>query len=377
MAYLDNNATAPCAQEVMAAMRPFVRDLLADCDLVQDSTPALRRARQGVRRLLGAALESDILFTSGGTESNAVAIRSALRARPGRREMVTSAVEHPSVLSLCDHLARHDGYTVHVIGVDHRGRLDLESYRAALSERVAVVSIMWANNETGTVFPIEDLAEMARGHDCLFHSDAIQAAGRIPLRLASSSVDMVSVSSHILHGPKGVGALYTRHRDMGAWREWDDAANLARIVGLGKAADLSFRAMMELNTRIRVLRDQLERELAARISGAAILGDTSHRLPNTSAIAFEGVEGRDVLRSLNESGIAVSVRAACTTGQAEPSHVLRAMRLPAVMTRGAVRFSLSRETGEDEIDQVVAVLPAVVDRLRWRGVRQKDGAVPQ
>ena len=375
--YLDNNATTRVDPTVVEAMLPFFTEQFGNPSSMHAFgsavSGALAAARAHVQALLGAAFDHEIVFTSGGSESDSTAILAALAASPERREIVTSAVEHPAVLTLCQHLAKQEGYTLHVIPVDGEGRLDLEAYAAALSERVAVVSIMWANNETGTLFPVEALAEQAKEFEIPFHTDAVQAVGKIGLDLKSSAIDMLSLSGHKLHAPKGIGALYvkrgTRFRPLirGGHQERGRRAgteNAPAIVGLGKAAELALAQMIDENTRVRDLRDRLERGLLAAIDHCFVTGDPQNRLPNTANIAFEYIEGEAILLLLNREGIAASSGSACTSGSLEPSHVMRAMGIPYTAAHGATRFSLSRETTGAEIDRVIAVMPAIITRLR-------------
>jgi cysteine desulfurase len=375
--YLDNNATTPCGSEVVAEMLPYFTEQFGNPSSIHaigaGVAPSIQAARGRLQQLLGAAHDSEIMFSSGGTESDTTAIMSALRSLPERREIITSAVEHHAVLSVCEYLAKHEGYKLHVIPVDGQGRLDLKAYEAALSENVALVSIMWANNETGTIFPIEHLAQMAKPFGILFHTDAVQAVGKIPLRLSNSAIDMLSLSGHKIHGPKGVGALYLKrgvkfrplfrggHQERGRRAGTE---NTAGIVGLGKAAELALASMKDENTRVRALRDRLERELVALIPNSIVTGDPEQRLPNTTTIAFEFVEGEAILLMLSRAGIAASSGSACTSGSLEPSHVMRAMAIPFTAAHGATRFSLSRENTEQDVDQVISVLPGIIDRLR-------------
>ncbi|MCB6178321.1 aminotransferase class V-fold PLP-dependent enzyme [Rhodobacter sp. Har01] len=376
MIYLDNNATTRTAPLAVTAMLPFFTTHYGNPSSAHgvgsEAAAALRQARRSVQALVGAAQDHEIVFTSGGTEANATAIRSALAVQPGRTEVVVSTVEHPSVLSMCDALERFEGIKVHRIAVDGEGRLDLDAYRAALSERVALVSLMWANNETGTVFPVDGLAELAHGVGALFHSDAVQAAGKLPLRVSETSVDLLSLSAHKFHGPKGVGALYVRKgtpfRSLlrGGKQERGRRAgteNLPGIVGAGVAADLALAALAQ-TPRIAALRDRLETGVLARIGGVTRLGDLGDRLPNTSALAFDLVQGEAIQARLNALGIAVSTGSACSSGAVEPSHVVRAMKIHFTVAHGVVRFSLSAETTEAEIARVIEVLPGILADLR-------------
>ena len=375
--YLDNNATTRVDPEVVEAMLPFFTEQFGNPSSMHafgsSVSGALATARSQVQALLGAAHDHEVVFTASGSESDSTAILSALAANPERREIVTSAVEHPAVLTLCQHLEKQEGYTLHIIPVDGQGRLDIDAYRAALSERVAVVSIMWANNETGTLFPVEQLARWAKEFDIQFHTDAVQAVGKIALDLKTSAIDMLSLSGHKLHAPKGIGALYvkrgTRFRPLirGGHQERGRRAgteNAPAIVGLGKAAELALTWMHDENTRVRALRDKLEQGLTASIGHCFVTGDPANRLPNTANVAFEYIEGEAILLFLNRNGIAASSGSACTSGSLEPSHVMRAMGIPYTAAHGATRFSLSRETTEAEIDRVLAVMPGIINQLR-------------
>jgi cysteine desulfurase len=388
--YLDNNATTRVFPEVVEAMLPYFSEQFGNASSIHafgaEVGGALRQARRSLQALIGAEFDHEIIFTSGGTESNNTAIRSALQVMPGRNEIVTSAVEHPAILSLCDWLEKHEGVVVHRIPVDGLGRLDLDAYRAALSDKVALVSFMWANNETGTIFPVDGLAEMAHEHGALFHTDAVQAVGKVPIDLRKTEIDMLSLSSHKLHGPKGLGALYlrkgTRFRPLlrGGHQERGRRAgteNAPAIIGLGRAAGMVMSTMAEDMARMTTLRDRLANGLIGSIGHCFLTGDPHDRLPNTATVAFEYIEGEAILLKLNAAGIAASSGSACTSGSLEPSHVLRAMNIPFTAAHGAIRFSLSRETTEKEIDYVLEVMPGIIAGLRamspfWSG----DGAQP-
>lgn len=385
--YLDNNATTRVDPRVVDEMLPFFSQHFGNPSSIHsfgaEVGGKMREARARVAALLGAAHDTEVVFTSCGTESNNTAIRSALQVAPDRREIITSAVEHPAVLELCRHLAKHEGYTLHVIPVDGQGRLDIEAYKAALSPRVAIASIMWANNETGTIFPVEALAEMAKEHGILFHTDAVQAVGKVPLRLADTAIDMLSLSGHKLHAPKGVGALYVkrgiRFRPLmrGGHQERERRAgteNTTGVIGLGKAAELALTYMDHENTAVKALRDKLEKAILERVDHCFVTGDVDDRLPNTATIAFEYIEGEAILLFLSRAGIAASSGSACTSGSLEPSHVLRAMGVPFTAAHGAIRFSLSRETTEAEIDQVIEAVPGIIDRLRALSPYWENGA---
>lgn len=375
--YLDNNATTRVDPAVVAAMLPLFTEEFGNASSMHGFGAAvggkIETARRQVQALLGAEHDTEIVFTSGGTESDNTAILGALEAYPKRREVVTTVVEHPAVLSLCDYLESKRGIKIHRIPVDRLGNLDMDAYRAALSENVAIVSVMWANNETGTIFPVEELALMAKEVGALFHTDAVQAVGKIPISLKGSAIDLLSLSGHKLHGPKGIGALYARrgarfrplvrggHQERGRRAGTENAP---AIVGMGVACDLALRHMEEENTRVRALRDRLETAVLAAVPNCFLAGDPANRLPNTATIAFEYIEGEAILLLLNDFGIAASSGSACTSGSLEPSHVMRAMGIPYTAAHGATRFSLSRETTEAEIDRVIQVLPGIIARLR-------------
>ncbi len=374
--YLDNNATTRVDPAVVEAMLPFFTEQFGNPSSLHRFGDrvgrALKTARGQVRTLLGAELDSEIIFTSCGTESNSTAVLSALKTQPGRREIITTAVEHPAIRSLCEHLEK-EGYKVHYLGVDAKGRLDMQQYMDLLSHRVALVSVMWANNETGTLFPVEEMAELARSAGVTFHTDAVQAVGKVPIDLKETSIDMLSLSGHKLHAPKGIGVLYlrrgTRFRPLlrGGHQERGRRAgteNSASIVALGVASELASAHMVDEKTRVRALRDRLEQGILAAVPNCFVTGDPGNRLPNTANIAFEYIEGEAILLLLNRLGIAASSGSACTSGSLEPSHVMRAMGIPFTAAHGTVRFSLSRETTAEEIDRVVAAVPPVVAQLR-------------
>lgn len=386
--YLDNNATTMVAPEVVEAMLPFFSEQFGNPSSLHSFGDkvgrALLNARRQVQELIGAEHDSEVIFTSCGTESDSTAILSALKVQPNRKEIITTVVEHPAVLSLCEHLEK-EGYRVHYLKVDKRGRLDIQEYANLLSDNVALVSVMWANNETGTLFPVEEMAELANDAGVLFHTDAVQVAGKLPMRLKDTAIDMLSLSGHKLHAPKGVGMLYlrrnTRFRPLlrGGHQERGRRAgteNTASIVGFGKAAELALGNIEHENTFVRGLRDRLEKGILPQVSHAFVTGDPGNRLPNTANIAFEYVEGEAILLLMNKMGIAASSGSACTSGSLEPSHVMRAMDIPYTAAHGSVRFSLSRYNTEAEIDRVIEAMPPIVAQLRklspyWSG----DGPV--
>lgn len=374
--YLDNNATTMVAPEVVEAMLPFLTEQFGNpSSLHQYGNKvglALKKARAQVQALLGAEHESEIIFTSCGTESDSTAILSALAAQPGRKEIITTVVEHPAVLTLCEHLEK-EGYTVHYLKVDAKGRLDMGAYMDLLSNRVAIVSVMWANNESGTLFPVEEMAELARSAGVMFHTDAVQTVGKVPIDLKETAIDMLSLSGHKLHAPKGIGVLYlrrgTRFRPLlrGGHQERGRRAgteNSASIVALGQACEMAQRHMDYEKTFVRALRDRLEQGILATVPNCFVTGDPGNRLPNTCNIAFEYIEGEAILLLLNKQGIAASSGSACTSGSLEPSHVMRAMGIPFTAAHGTVRFSLSRYNTSDEIERVIVAVPLIVAQLR-------------
>ena len=373
--YLDNNATTRVAPEVFEAMRPYLDTLYGNAFSMYrfggQLGAVLNTAREQVAALLGAMPE-EIVFTSGGTESDATAVWSALRAQPDKRHIVTTRVEHPAVLSLCTHLQTQN-YSVTFLPVDEQGRIGLNALEAALQRDTALVSMMYANNESGVIFPIAEAAAIAGARGIPFHTDAVQAVGKLPVNLAELPVDYLALSGHKLHAPKGVGALYVRRGVkfrpflLGGHQERGRRAgteNVAAIVALGKAAELAAAHMDEENTRVRALRDCLEAGLLAAVPDAVVNGDRKNRIPNTLNIAFKHIEGEAILLLLDRMGVCASSGSACTSKSLEPSHVLRAMGVPFTHVHGSVRFSLSRYTTQEEIDFVLRELPPLVARLR-------------
>jgi cysteine desulfurase len=373
--YLDNNATTKVDEAVFNEMKPYFCELYGNPSSmhyfggqVQSKTA---EARKRVADLLGASPD-EIIFTACGTESDNTAIRSALEVLPDRRHIITSRIEHPAVLTQCRNLAAK-GYRVTEIGVDGAGRLNMDEYHQAIDDDSAIVSFMWANNDTGVIFPVEEAAIIARQYGAQFHTDAVQAVGKIPINMAASKIDLLSLSGHKLHAPKGIGALYVRKGTpfkpllVGGHQEKSRRAgteNAAAIIALGKACQLAGEHMQDENTTVKAKRDRLQDALMAAIPNARINGDGAERLPNTTSIAFEFVEGEAILLLLSELGICASSGSACTSGSLEPSHVLRAMGVPFTCAHGSIRFSLSRYTTDDEIDSVIKELPPIIARLR-------------
>jgi len=388
--YLDNNATTQVAPEVLEAMMPYYRDYYGNPSSAHkfggQVAAHIQNAREKVADLLGTQPE-EIIFTSCGSESDNTAIMSALTTERGKRHILTSRVEHPAVRSLCTYLSKH-GFKITEIPVDKSGQLDMEKYAKSLTPDTALVSLMWANNETGVVFPVEEAAKMAKAKGIFFHTDAVQAVGKIPIDLNQSAIDMLSLSGHKLHAPKGVGVLYVRkgtrfapfviggHQEHG---RRGGTENTASIVGLGKACELAALHMNEENIRVKNLRDKLEKEILERVPNTRVNGGQATRLPNTTNISFEFVEGEAILLLMDEFGICASSGSACTSGSLQPSHVLRAMGVPFTMAHGSIRFSLSIYNSEDEIDLVIEKLPQIIEKLRsfspfWKPVGSSCGA---
>jgi cysteine desulfurase len=373
--YLDNNATTAVDPQVVDAMLPVLRDHYGNPSsmyaIARTAAFHLKEARTRVATLIGAD-PGEIVFTSCGTESDGAAIWSALRTRPGRRHLVTTAVEHSAVKNLCEHLAEN-GHRLTVVPVDEKGRLDMALLRDSVDDDTALVSVMWANNETGVLFPVEEIARICRDRGALFHTDAVQAVGKIPIDLSGSAIDMLSLSGHKLHAPKGIGALYIRKGTpfspflRGGHQEGGRRAgteNMASIVALGRAAQLAAERMDDENTRVRDLRDRLENGLLERVPRSRVNGDRKARLPNTTNISFDFVEGESILLLLDAAGICASSGSACTTGSLEPSHVLRAMDVPREAAHGSIRLSLGFHNTAEEIDYALETIPPIVARLR-------------
>lgn len=372
-AYLDNNATTMVAPEVVEAMLPFYGELYGNPSSMHSFGGQVKRyvdrARDQVAALLGAT-PYEVIFTAGGSESNNMAIRGALEAlAPEKRHLVTTRVEHPAVGGVFQQLAK-SGYRVTELAVESDGSLDMDAFRYTLTPDTALVSIMWANNETGVTFPIEEIAEATRERGILLHVDAVQAAGKVPIDMAKAPVDMLSISGHKFHAPKGVGALYVRRGTclapliIGGHQEWGKRAgteNVPGIVGLGRAAALAVEHLADVDD-LANLRDRLEAGLLARCPDVRVNG--ANRVPNTLNVSFEFIEGESILLMLDDVGIAASSGSACASGSLEPSHVLRAMGVPFTAVHGSIRFSLSRYTTPAEIEYTIEQVPPIVNRLR-------------
>jgi len=374
--YVDNNATTMVAPEVLEAMMPYFSQNYGNPSSMHsfggNVAGAIEIARENVANLIGATPQ-EIVFTSCGTESDGTAIRAAIESYPAKKHLVTSRVEHPAVKNLYEALSKK-GYRATFVPVDRNGRLDIDYLYDSLSDDTAIVSLMWGNNETGVIFPIEEISREVKSRGILFHTDAVQAVSKIPINVGETGVDMLSLSGHKFHAPKGIGALYIRkgtkfspfmiggHQERG---RRGGTENTASIIGLGKAAELAGAHLAENGyERISRLRDRLEQTLLDKVSNALINGDPANRLPNTTSVAFEYVEGEAILLMMNEYGICASSGSACTSGSLEPSHVLRAMGVPFTAAHGSIRFSLSRYSTDDEMDVILEKLPPIIERLR-------------
>jgi cysteine desulfurase len=373
--YLDNNATTRVLPEVAEAMLPFLTEHYGNPSSIHRFGSAvgerLADAREQVANLIGATDPIEIIFTSCGTEGDNAAIRGVLEARPNKRHIVTTQVEHPAVLGLCQHLEKK-GYRVTWLSVDENGGLDAEELRSALTDDTALVSVMWANNETGVIFPIEQIGAIVKAKGIPLHVDAVQAAGKIHLKVKDLPVDLMTISGHKFHAPKGIGALYVKRGltfppfMIGGHQERNrrgGTENVPGIIGMGKAAEVASSRIDSDAARIRGLRDQLESLLLRSCPGSRVNGDVQKRLPNTCNISFRYLEGESILVLLDQQGICASTGSACTAGSSDPSHVLRAMKVPPDWLQGAVRFSLGRFNTEKEIDYVNEKMPAIVQRL--------------
>ena len=373
--YLDNNATTRAAPEVFEAMEPYFCSEYGNPSSIHNFggklAAQLDQARQHVAALINAD-PSEIVFTSCGTESDSTAIRGTLECYPSKRHIITTRVEHPAVRGPCRYLAER-GYTLTELSVDKEGMLDLDELSDALTSETALVTIMWANNETGVLFPIERIAEIVKSAGAVFHTDAVQAAGKEPIDLSKTPIDLLSLSGHKLHAPKGIGVLYvrrgTKHSPLliGGHQERGRRAgteNVPYIIGLGKAAELAHRDFDKERKHIKSLRDRLEQTLLTDCLAARLNGHAQQRLVNTSSVSFEYVEGEAILLLLDRLGICASSGSACTSGSLEPSHVLRAMGVPFTSAHGSIRFSLSRYSTDEDVDCVIQHMPGIIKKLR-------------
>ncbi len=372
--YLDNNATTKIDPLVLEEMLPFLSDSYGNPSSMYDFggnvAKHIQKARSRIAELLGAENEREIIFTSCGSESDNMAIMGTLSQYSNKRHIITSRVEHPAVLNLCKKLER-DGYRVTYVPVDREGNLDLDILKKSVDNDTAIVSIMYANNETGVIFPVEEIGTFLKEKNVPFHIDAVQAAGKIPIDVKKINCDMLSISGHKFHAPKGIGALYLKmgtsikpllyggHQEKGMR---PGTENVAGIVGLGKASELAL-LNMDKEDEIKRLRDKLESGILKKFPNSSLNGVKNNRAPNTTNIGFEYIEGEAILLYLNDKNIAASSGSACSSGSLEPSHVLRAMGVPFTSAHGSTRFSLSRFTTEEEIDYTLKVLPGIVERL--------------
>ena len=373
--YFDNNATTAVAPEVLEAMLPAFGPLYGNPSSMHSFGGQMGRwlntAREQVGQLIGASPE-EVIFTSCGSESDNAAWYSATETQPEKRHVITTKVEHSAVLAYA-HYLEDKGYEVTWLGVDDKGQIDLEELERSIRPDTALVSMMYANNETGTVFPIDKVAQIVKSHGVQLHVDAVQAVGKELIDLKTLPVDYLAISGHKLHAPKGVGVLYvrrgTRFRPFlkGGHQERGRRAgteNVPYIIGMGKACELAGANIQEERTHVAALRDRLQAGLLAAIPNCKINGDEAHRLPNTVNISFEAVEGEALLLQMDQYGICASSGSACTSGSLEPSHVLRAMGVPFTYAHGSVRFSLCRYNTEAEVDRVLEVMPKIVHNLR-------------
>jgi cysteine desulfurase len=387
--YVDNNATTRVAPEVLEVMLPYFSEYYGNPSSMHFFGGQVQKkvdeARDKVADFLGAE-PSEIVFTSCGTESDNAAILGTLDSYPEKRHLITTRVEHPAVGNVSTYLGRK-GYRITELAVDREGRLDLDELRESLTDETTLVTIMYANNETGVIFPIEEIGEIVKARGIPFHSDAVQAAGKVPLHMRKSKVDTLSISGHKLHAPKGIGVLYIRkgtkfspfliggHQEKG---RRGGTENVPYIIGLGKACELAKKHLDEENTRVKALRDYLEAKILEKIPNTLVNGDRVNRIPNTVSVSFEYVEGESILLLLSDLGICASSGSACTSGSLEPSHVLRAMGVPFTAAHGSIRFSLSIYNTKEEMDYIIEHLPPIIQRLRdispfWKDYLKSQG----
>ena len=373
--YLDNNATTQLDPAVVEEMMPFLTTLYGNPSsgytFGSQVRCAINLARTRVAALLGCGA-SEIVFTGSGTEANNTAINSALQMDERRQHIVTTAVEHSAVRRHCEELGKR-GCEVTFLGVDSEGNLDLAELEQAIRPDTAIVSVMWANNETGVMFPVEEIARIAQQKGALFHTDAVQAVGKLPIKLADSAISFLSLAGHKLHGPKGVGALYVKGRMrfrpllVGGGQENGRRAgteNVASIVGLGKAAERAAEAMEDEQTGVRAMRDRFESGLTEKIAGTRVNGNRKMRLPNTSNLGFDGIESDAALTMLDQRHICCSAGSACRTGSLSASHVLRAMGMSDEAARSSLRFSFGRFNSESDVDKAIEIVPDAIAKLR-------------
>ncbi|MBL9166583.1 MAG: cysteine desulfurase NifS [Verrucomicrobiales bacterium] len=373
--YLDNNATTRVAPEVVDAMLPFLRELWGNPSSAYGFGAQVHQHVENARAQVASLINADpkeIVFTSCGTESNNSAIHSALMLSPAKKHVITTAVEHSANINFCEFLTKR-GYEVTYLPVEADGSLDVHLVEKSIRPDTAIVSAMWANNETGVLFPIEEMAAICRSKGVLFHTDAVQTPGKLKIDVKSLGVDFLSLSAHKLHAPKGIGLLYVKRRTkyqpyvIGGHQEHGrrgGTENVANIVGFGRAAELAMATLSDENTRVRALRDRLETGIMSAIPNVLRNGSRDNRLPNTTNLCFEFVEAEAVLLKLDLLGICASSGSACTTGSLDPSHVLSAMGLTPMRARGSVRFSLGIYNSDEDVDYVLTHLPKIITDLR-------------
>lgn len=374
--YLDNNATTQIDPLVIEAMQPYLRVYFGNASSQHGyGVPvekAIIKAREQVADFLGAEHPDEIIFTSCATESDNTALWSALWSQRGKDEIVTTPIEHPAIMQTCDFLSTH-GASIKYLTVSNKGDLDLNEFESLLSERTALASIMWANNETGNIYPVPQLAEIAYNHGVMFHTDAVQAVGKINVDVKNTHINMLSFSGHKIHAPKGIGVLYVRrgtrftpfmkggHQERGRRAGTE---NVPYIVGIGVACELAKKNLSVVSSRVKALRDKLEQGILSSIPECFVTGDEATRTDNTLNVAFKFIEGEAILLMLNEYGIAASSGSACSSDSLEPSHVMRVMGVPFSAAHGTIRFSLSRFTTEEDVNKTLEVLPQIVSTLR-------------
>ncbi|HEX3800868.1 MAG TPA: cysteine desulfurase NifS [Verrucomicrobiae bacterium] len=373
--YFDNNATTRVAPEVVTAMLPFLSEAYGNPSSAYTFGKTVAHDLKVAREKVAALIHADpreVIFTSCGTESNNSAIHSALVTHPGKRHVITTAVEHSSNIKFCNFLEKR-GYEVTYLPVEHDGSVDIHLLEKSIRPDTAIVSVMWANNETGVIFPLEEIAAICRSKGVLCHTDAVQVPGKVKINVADMGVDFLSLSAHKLHAPKGIGMLYVKRRTkyqpyvIGGGQEQGrrgGTENVPYIVGFGRAAELAMASLSDENTRIRVLRDKLEKNILSAIPNTHRNGDREARLPNTTNLAFDYVEAEAILLLLDQAGICVSSGSACTTGSLDPSHVLVAMGLTPTRARGSIRFSLGIYNTAEEVDYLIEHLPPIIAKLR-------------
>lgn len=384
--YLDNNATTMVDPQVFEAMKPYFCDLYGNPSSMHEFggqvMHAVDKAREQVKDFLGARDAKEIIFTASGSEGDNMAIRGVLEANKNKKHIITTKIEHPAVLNVYKYLEKQ-GYDVTYLDVDSKGNLDLNQLAESITDETALVSIMYANNETGVILPVEKAAKIvkAKNPKIKFHSDAVQAAGKIPMDVKNTDIDLITIAGHKIHAPKGIGALYIKTGTLlpafviGGHQERGKRAgteNVPYIVGLGKACELAQKSLDYEMTEVKMLRDKLENGILDSIYNAKVNGSTSNRVPNTTNIGFQYIEGELILLHLSDLGICASSGSACTSGSLEPSHVLKSMGVPFEALHGSIRFSLSRFTTDDEIEYTLKVLPDVIFKLNKISPYQRE-----